>query len=61
MADYHPLLIDKRIIERNIHKGLISRNDYQKHLESLPDSGQNAEVVEFEPPEPEGEGGNEES
>ncbi|MFW5926185.1 MAG: hypothetical protein ACOCV4_08450 [Myxococcota bacterium] len=61
MADYHPLLIDKRIIERNIHKGLISRNDYEKYLEGLPDSEQNAEVVQFEPPEPEGEGDDERS
>lgn len=50
MADYHPLLVDKRLVERNIHKGLISRKDFEKHLKDLPDSADNAEEVEFEPP-----------
>lgn len=52
MAEYHPLLIDKRIVDRNIAKGLIKRKDFEKHLESLADAGENAEMVSFEPPEP---------
>lgn len=50
MADYHPLVVDKRIIERNIQKGLISRKDFERHLSELPDCGENAELVSFEPP-----------
>jgi hypothetical protein len=30
-------LFDKRIVERNIKKGLLSRKDYEKHLKSLDD------------------------
>lgn len=56
MADYHPLLIDKRIVERNIHKGLISRKDFDKYLSELPDSGENAETIAVESPDDSGEG-----
>jgi hypothetical protein len=51
MADLHPLLIDKRIVERNIAKGLVTRKDYDKHLADLPDRSNDGEWVEFEPPE----------
>jgi len=30
-------LYDKRIVERNIKKGLVSRKDYDKHLKALDD------------------------
>jgi hypothetical protein len=30
-------LYDKRTVERNIKKGLISRKDYDKHMKSLED------------------------
>jgi hypothetical protein len=30
-------LYDKRTVERNIKKGLISRKDYEKHLKTLED------------------------
>jgi hypothetical protein len=30
-------LLDKRTVERNIKKGLLSRKDYEKHLKSLAD------------------------
>jgi hypothetical protein len=32
-------LFDKRTIERNIKKGLVSRKDYEKHLKGLDDVG----------------------
>ena len=32
-----PRLYDKRTVERNIKKGLISRKDYDKYLKSLED------------------------
>ncbi|MCB9537434.1 MAG: hypothetical protein H6704_14365 [Myxococcales bacterium] len=31
------LLLDKRLIERHIQRGLISREDYDKHLADLAD------------------------
>lgn len=34
-------LLDRRIIERNIKKGLITRKDYEKHLKALPDVAAN--------------------
>ncbi len=30
-------LFDRRTVERNIKKGLVSRKDYEKHLKSLDD------------------------
>jgi hypothetical protein len=30
-------LLDKRTVERNIKKGLLSRKDYEKHLKALDD------------------------
>jgi hypothetical protein len=32
-----PRLLDKRTVERNIKKGLLTRKDYEKHLKSLDD------------------------
>lgn len=38
---------DKRIVERNIHKGIVSAKDYDKHLKTLTDlAGQVAPIVE---------------
>jgi len=31
-------LFDKRLVTRNIEKGLVTRAEYRKHLESLEDS-----------------------
>jgi len=33
-------LFDKRTVERNIKKGLLSRKDYEKYLKSLDDIGE---------------------
>jgi hypothetical protein len=30
-------LLDKRTVERNIKKGLLTRKDYEKHLKTLDD------------------------
>ncbi len=40
-----PGLIDKRVVERNIKKGLVSREIFEKHLHSLPDVADQAETV----------------
>jgi hypothetical protein len=34
----NPLLFDRRIVERNIKRGLTTRKDYEKFLKSLPDA-----------------------
>jgi hypothetical protein len=47
MADIEPWLVDRRIVERNIKKGLISRAEYEKYLAQLADTEANAEVVEI--------------
>ena len=41
-------LYDKRIIERNIRKGLLQRKDVEKHLKELPDVTDNMQVVELD-------------
>ena len=49
-------LLDIRIVERNLEKGLLSRKDYAKYLKDLPDVGDKAEPVsERQPLEPRGE------
>ncbi len=53
MADTRDFLLDKRTVERNIRKGLISRDDYNEHLSGLKDVEDNAEVIDFAPPEEE--------
>lgn len=39
-------LFDLRTVERNIEHGLITREEYHAHLESLDDSAEKGEVVE---------------
>lgn len=38
---YDNFLIDKRIVERNIAKGLVDEAAYKKQVEALPDREQN--------------------
>jgi hypothetical protein len=38
-------LFDKRIVDRNIQKGLVTKEQYQKFVKSLPDDESNAEWV----------------
>jgi hypothetical protein len=33
-----PSLFDRRIVERNIKRGLITRKDYEKFLKAVPDA-----------------------
>jgi hypothetical protein len=52
----NPRLFDRRIVERNIKKGVITRKDYDKHLKSLADVAGNIASPDErteEPPEPE--------
>lgn len=45
MAELNDKIVDKRIVERNIKKGVISRADYEKHIKKLADVADNAEEV----------------
>lgn len=47
-ADKKDRLFDVRTVERNIEKGLITRDEYKEYLESLDDSADNAESMEAE-------------
>ena len=41
-----PQLMDKRIVERNIEKGLITREEYEEYCAKLPDLVRECEEVE---------------
>ena len=48
MSEKDKKLFDRRVVERNIDKGLITREEYEEHLESLEDAEDNAEPIEAE-------------
>lgn len=39
------MLFDRRVVERNIRKGVVSRDDYNKWLTALTDVSENAETI----------------
>lgn len=41
-------LLDQRVVERNIRKGLISDADYKAFLKKLPDEEPNAQWVQMD-------------
>ena len=41
-----PILFDRRIVERNIKRGLITRKDYEKFLKSRPDVSDNIRAAD---------------
>jgi hypothetical protein len=49
MATLGDKLLDKRIVERNIAKGLISKEEYEKHLADLADREGAYDHVEIDP------------
>ena len=51
MATLGDKLVDKRIVERNIAKGLLTKDDYEKHLADLTDREGDYETVDIEPVE----------
>ena len=51
MAALGDKIIDKRIVERNITKGLVTKEEYDKHLADLPDREGSYDRVEVEPSE----------
>jgi len=49
MATLGDNLVDKRIVERNIAKGLISKQEYEQHLTDLADREGEYDRVEIDP------------
>ena len=45
MADIDERVVDKRVQERNVRRGLLDRKDYEKYLKDLPDVGDKGEWV----------------
>ena len=45
---YEDFLIDKRVVERNIKKGLVEESELKKQIEALPDREQNLVHVSLE-------------
>ena len=48
MARSNELLVDQRIVERNIEKGLLTEADYKKHIDGLADSESKSEPVKID-------------
>jgi hypothetical protein len=48
MKSKDDFLYDVRIINRNIRDGVVSKKDYDKHLDSLPDVEANSEPLIIE-------------
>jgi len=49
-------LLDNRIAERNIRKGLLTQKEFDKHIKGLPDVADKAELIsEHQPLEPHSE------
>jgi hypothetical protein len=44
-----PALFDRRIVERNIKRGLTTRKDYEKYLKSLADAADKVKSPDEEP------------
>ena len=42
----NPVDYDKRVIDRNFEKGIVSREDYEKLLKGLPDLEDQSEVID---------------
>lgn len=51
MAALGDKVLDKRIVERNMAKGLVSKEDYEQHIAALPDKEGAYERVGVETPE----------
>lgn len=53
MADTHERLLDRRVFERNIRKGLVTQGDYDQYIAGLTDVEGNAESVPLAKPQDE--------
>jgi hypothetical protein len=55
MTAFGDKLVDKRIVERNIDKGLISKEQYEQYLVDLADREGEFDRVEIDPGESKGD------
>lgn len=39
------MLLDRRVVERNIRKGIVTREEYETFLRELGDASENSEVI----------------
>ena len=39
------MLLDRRVVERNIRKGIVTREEYETFLRELGDTAENAETI----------------
>lgn len=60
MADLNDHLVDKRIQERNMRRGVLDKKDFEKHLGNLEDVADNAEVIQLPVPGEQAADGDEE-
>jgi hypothetical protein len=49
MAALGDKLMDRRVLERNMEKGLLSKEQYERYLAELDDRESNCERVQIEP------------
>lgn len=42
---YSDSLVDKRVVKRNVQKGLVDAKELDKQIKALPDQENNAEVI----------------
>jgi hypothetical protein len=40
--------LDTRMVERNIARGLVTSEEYEKSLKNLPDDGENADYISID-------------
>jgi len=55
MSHSDQFLFDKRLVEKNIRRGLVTRKEYNAYLKSIEDSTENLEHLELEEESEEGE------
>lgn len=48
-------LTDKRVVARNILKGLVDQKELDKHVKGLPDVGDNVEMMSYGEEDEDGE------
>ncbi len=51
MAKIEDLTMDKRIVDRNLEKGLVTRDELDKHIAGLPDLTDKSEYISVDTPE----------
>ena len=42
-------LLDKRVAHRYITEGIINQNDWDTHIDGLPDNADQSEIIDFRP------------